>query len=282
MKLRLRVHKHNHAEGPIAWPGHLYDLRIADHYTPDIQQAIRHGLHGTNEAIEQARESIRSLPLQRAANSAQQGQQGLVLQIATQAVAQNAYIQPHQLTRLISLIYGDSYLVGTHSAGQLLPNYQVVQYLSPVDQGINWEHWEPGNPAAALRASEGGLARLLAIAGQTIRGINGTTLDQLGNAIGRGLLAGESTEQVRQRVRDYVDNPVRSDMISRTETARAVTAATFDTYREAGITKWGWLPAPDACPICLSNAHGSPYAIGSGPYMPAHPRCRCAAIPILG
>lgn len=280
MRLILRV-KSFDAPGPAHWIGWENDEQIVNHYAPDIQKVMSRMASGLRSAIAQAQDSYRTLPVSKAPTSASQGQSAIAGQVSAQAVDSNVTVDQAQLEAIVAAIYGDSYLIGTHAAANLLPDHQAVLFLSALDQAVDWVNWKPGNPEAALQAADGGLSRLLAARGIVIRGISGTTLDELGNKIAQGLENGDSTDTIYQVVRGYVDNPVRATMIARTETARAVTASAFETYQEANIAEWIWMAAPNACPICLQNSIGGPYPIGGGPYMPAHPQCRCAAGPFI-
>ena len=200
-------------------------------------------------------------------------------QVSAQAVMSNVTFDQNALNRVLGQIYGDAYLIGTHAAANVLgPGGGSVVFLSGLDQETNWDTWEPGNPEAALKAAQGGLAALLEARAITIKGISGTTLDRLGDVIAKGVEAGESTQAIYLEVRKFVDNPVRATMIARTETARAVWSAAMTSYEQSGVAEWAWLAAPGACPICLQNSVGGPYPMGGGPAFPSHPQDRCAPL----
>lgn len=263
------------------WVGWQYDEATFEFYTPKIQGAIHKTLDGVPEAIREAKQAHSYLPTFKA--PAPNGPGAISGQVSAQAVQSNVFVNQEALDSIYASIYGDAYLIGTHAAAQVLGTDSpgAVIFLSALDQNTDWENWTPGNPRAALQAADGGLARLLADRNIAIQGVSNTTLNRIGDLIAQGLDNGDSTQTIERAVRDFVTNPIRAEMIARTETARAVTQATFDTYRQAGVTEWLWLVAPDACPICQRNGYGGPYPLGGGPYMPAHPRCRCAALPVV-
>lgn len=81
------------------------------------------------------------------------------------------------------------------------------------------------------------------------------------------------------------NSDTRSEIIARTEVARAVNAGAIAAYRDAGISHKHLLTAPgDACTICLDAADDgdialdSPFSAG-GVLGLCHPQCRCAPAP---
>ena len=273
--LTLRVNKAGfHEPGPPHWSGWRHDEMIVNHYVPGIERALGH-VSGIRDAVAMALDTYRTLGIRKVAPT--DPSRVIASQVSAQAVASNIALDQAALDRIVADIYGDAYLIGTHAAANVLgPGGGSVVFLSGLDQETNWDTWEPGHPEAALKAAQGGLAALLEARAITIKGIAGTTLDRLGEVIADGLAKGESTQAIYLEVRKFIDNPVRAMMVTRTETARAVVAAAFETYQQAGVAEWAWLAAPGACPICVQNSIGGPYPIGGGPEMPQHPACRCA------
>ncbi|MDE1828473.1 MAG: hypothetical protein KGH65_04915 [Candidatus Micrarchaeota archaeon] len=122
------------------------------------------------------------------------------------------------------------------------------------------------------------IQRLLAQASIDIKGIEGTTLDRVTTAIGNGVAAQQSADEIAQAVRANVYGPMLSgqaDMIASTEANRAFASAYLDSASAAGITQVNWVAYAGACPSCLDNESASPYDIGSTPDMPDHPNCEC-------
>jgi hypothetical protein len=78
-----------------------------------------------------------------------------------------------------------------------------------------------------------------------------------------------------------------SKTVAQTETRRAVTAASVDTYQDAGVESVEWLTAwGEACPICKEFEDMGPVQIGSGAYdgddgPPGHPNCFCVILPVI-
>jgi hypothetical protein len=176
-------------------------------------------------------------------------------------------------------IFVDAYGTGAHAAGQQLPPGSAT--LPGVD-GTSWDSWQPGDTAAADLASNGGLANMLDDAGIGIKGITGSLLDQLGNRIGDGLASGDSVDSVARGLMDIVGDRSRAEMIAHTETARAATIATLDTYGANGVGEWDWVLSDGACPECEDQEADNPHPLAdSGDQPPLHPRCRCAVSPVV-
>jgi len=87
---------------------------------------------------------------------------------------------------------------------------------------------------------------MVSVAADKIKGINNTIKKQLGSTLDLGITAGESIEQLADRVREVFNVAERrSFVIARTETAGAVNAGTNLYYTEVGIEKKRWVTAGD-------------------------------------
>ncbi len=108
-----------------------------------------------------------------------------------------------------------------------------------------------------------------------------------------GINAGEGIPELTNRVHDLFDSwdRERAETIARSETIRASTQASLEAYHDSGVVKFKtWLPAPDACDICVEIGLKDPipldepffdddYGDGQGP--PAHVNCRCACAAVI-
>lgn len=135
--------------------------------------------------------------------------------------------------------------------------------------------------------------------------------------LGDGLAQGESITQLADRIRPWAEaDPLtpsiggakyRSEMIARTESARAYVKGEQLAWKQTGVVSGKqWLLAPDACPICEEAAaqfanktipldanfydKGDTIDTGDGEMKldyedidgpPLHPSCRCDLIPVL-
>jgi hypothetical protein len=180
--------------------------------------------------------------------------------------------------------YGDAYAAGGLAAAQQLPATALSANLAGVfgttDPAAAWAAWEPGNLDAAALLSDGGFAALLDGTAVTVDGITGALLDQMGSRLADGALNGDSVDTIAASLGDLVDDPARAFTIADTEIARAVEAASQGQYAAQGVAQWEWLLSPGACDECVDDQSGGPYEVGSGPDVPAHPRCRCSSSPL--
>lgn len=155
---------------------------------------------------------------------------------------------------------------------------------------MDWSGWSPGDAdAARLLLGDGpvpGLQNLLDNAMITIKGINNTRLIRLATTLSRSLSEGFSTKQTAKAIRmELGASRVWSEMVARTETRRAVTAASMETYREADISYKEWLTADGGCEICgeYESVGEIPLDEGWGDVdgPPAHPNCLCVVLPVV-
>ena len=245
-------------------PGAVQLDAIVAHYTPRLQAALGMGLSGHSVADRWAT----SQPVAKGALS----DAGSV----ARKWLGNLGVDIGALLEVLKAIYRDAFQVGVHvAAGQLGATLKATDVTASVE-AVNWDTWKPGNPLAAALAKDGGLANLLDSAGLTIQGVEGTTLDRLGNALAVSLAAGDNGATTAARLDEILNDPGRAAMIAVTESARAVSVASLQTYADAGIDLWDWLPGE--CVLCQEMADGSPYSMSDdGP--PLHPACSCATVP---
>lgn len=249
-------------------PQHRFDLRLTDYYAPRITDALRTAFPASvlRAAISGASERV--------AKAVNEDLQAL-RSAARDALASS--VSTDDLEQHLRELMAEAYQSGAFAAGeQIGPGAVTLGGVADFD----WSAWQPGDQAAAALASDGGLADLLDTAGVGVQGIIGTTLDQLGNAIGDGLTRGDSIDTIAGSLEGIVGDPSRAEMIAHTETARATTVATLATYDANGIGLWDWVLSDGACPECEDAAANGPYPVhDSGDQPPKHPRCRCAASP---
>lgn len=126
-----------------------------------------------------------------------------------------------------------------------------------------------------------------------LKGVTDAMSAKMSRTLAQGLIDGEGPNTIaREMARDIEDiGIVRAKMIARTEVIRAHHVANINVYREAGIdgvtVTAEWLTAGDdrVCEICQGNAETEDgkkiiYTLDEIEGMiPAHPNCRCTAIP---
>ncbi len=92
------------------------------------------------------------------------------------------------------------------------------------------------------------------------------------------VLAGSNPMSVASRLNKlFGDQNSSWERLARTEMAMAAEGAKLDEWQAWKIQMVDYVPAPDACPICL--ALKGEYKISEVPRPPVHPRCRCATRP---
>lgn len=188
-----------------------------------------------------------------------------------------------QATSILKDLYGDSYLAGVHAADDQLGSAAVITSdLDGVLAGMSWDNWEPGYAAAADKVSGAGLSELLDQADITIKGVTQTNLERMGNALAQGLSQGLGPDEISRSIRDLTTTAGNSQaqLISVTETARAQSAGTLDTFTDSGIAQFDGIAESDACPICLDWVDENPHDLGDD-VPPLHPRCRCAIAAVV-
>jgi len=96
--------------------------------------------------------------------------------------------------------------------------------------------------------------------------------------------AGVSEKKMQSilRKRTFQMQKYRSEMIARTETARAISEGTLDRYKESHVERVRWEASADACESCAWNDGNEYSRLEAGGMLPWHPNCRCCWVPISG
>lgn len=93
-----------------------------------------------------------------------------------------------------------------------------------------------------------------------------------------GIMQGHAVYKISKAIDQILHDPIRSDMIARTETIRTVNEGNRIEMEKAGVTGVEWISAPEdgrLCNVC-KNLDGKRFTIDKIKSMhPAHPRCRC-------
>lgn len=218
---------------------------------------------------------------------------GDALTAAARSYAQSIHLDQTKLTATLKGLYRDAWLAGAKDGADQLSVLPAPAGAEPAAVpetdslaqaviGTDWDHWNPGHPMAADRIADGGLDRMLQQAGVTIAGINDTTRDRIADALEAGVRNGDTVERIAAEIDKVRNNPARSRLIAVTEVNRAMTQASIDSYRSAGLAAFNLLTSPGACPVCESIAADNPHPLDDlDAQPPVHPRCRCAAQPVV-
>jgi SPP1 gp7 family putative phage head morphogenesis protein len=111
-----------------------------------------------------------------------------------------------------------------------------------------------------------------------------TTTRDIGNAIADAVDLGMSAERSAKNIMRHVASPARALSIAITEQNRAISYATVNRYKEAGLEKMEW-EVSSPCDKCARNANavvpiGAPFPTGVT-QPPQHPHCRCVLLPVI-
>lgn len=123
-----------------------------------------------------------------------------------------------------------------------------------------------------------------------LRSLVGLTVNQTESVINyRGLLEDKEKfprlkpADIDRKVKRYADKThrIRTEMIARTETARAQTLGYVQGLEDVGVTEWEFSISPNACEEFCVPLDGTIYPIRQKDIIPVHPRCRCAPLPVI-
>ncbi|MDT0435612.1 MULTISPECIES: phage minor head protein [Streptomyces] len=181
---------------------------------------------------------------------------------------------------IVREIQTDGYVIGERSALAVLAGHSTV----------DWSKWSPGDPDAARLLRPGGplngLQALLDESGIVIRGVAANRMNRLAKVLSDALARGDSADTTALAIQHLLRDPAWAERVAVTEIARAVSAASLNTYRANGVRQKSWFTAVDerVCPVCMNNeAAGAiplsqQFPSGHG-IPPGHPSCRCVLMP---
>lgn len=223
---------------------------------------------------------------------------------ANNAVKANVTFDPIAAQAVLDYIYGDSAATGIVAAGEQVDISSSLfdrfgQIVKDILNNTNWQDWQPNENVAAQLVADDGIQTLLNNSGiDTIKSLNDimdNAMQRLGDAISQGLQAGLPMDDLATIIGPNGENIVTQNdqMIAVTESARAQSAATMQSYMDTGITQYEWIAEADACDkdtdsftSCQTLADEGPYDVPDNlgdedPTQPNHPWCRCAYRPIV-
>jgi hypothetical protein len=154
--------------------------------------------------------------------------------------------------------------------------------LAALGMETKWDVWTPGHLGASLQAEGPGLQAMLDKKAITIKSIMQTRVSELGNSLSASLAAGDNMDTTAAALRSILSSPDRAEMIATTESNRAMTTSTLDTYQSNGVERVAWLLSPGACELCQENEDQSPIALDddwANGDPPVHPWCFCSLAP---
>jgi SPP1 gp7 family putative phage head morphogenesis protein len=255
-------------------PQHDYDIELTDFYTPIVAKALKEILASLD---------ITSLIEDLQGGVAKARDEELLARIMLK-LKNKTGLALTSITNAIASMRKDGYLAGLIGAMR-----QIGKGVKPVDStigraifGIDWDTWKPGMADAAAKVAEGGLANMLSNANITVKDIEDTVLNNIGNKIADGLSQGLPSSVIADNIENDVGSQFRAERIAYTETARAMSLASADVYQANGVGEYDLVLSDGACDECESVAEDGPYSVDDmDNYPPIHPFCRCAATPVV-
>lgn len=196
----------------------------------------------------------------------------------------NLRINLEPLKEVMLKVWSDAVQLGNLAAQEEIDNAKA-KAKADTTSVVDWSKWKPGDEPASTWASNPGILRLLLQSqGITWKGFSDTTIQDIGNAVGEAIKLGLSAKVSAKNIMNHVANPARALTIAITEQNRAISMATQQRYKDAGLEKMEWLVF-EPCKICAQNADvvveiGKPFPSGDT-RPPAHPNCRCALGPVI-
>ena len=195
----------------------------------------------------------------------------------------NVRVNLEALKEVMLRVWAEGYVTGEAFANQQLA--YARERKKATDTDIDWANWRPGDRAAALiLRPPDAFKKLLESQGITFKEFSDTTVRDIGNAVGEAIELGLPAQRSAKRIKDHVASASRALSIAITEQNRAISFATVNRYKDAGLEKMEW-EVSSPCDKCAQNAN-QVVAIGgtfnSGATQPPqHPHCRCVLLPVL-
>jgi hypothetical protein len=195
----------------------------------------------------------------------------------------NVQVNMEPLKEVMMRVWAEGYVTGEAFADEQLRFARERKKATDTD--VDWANWRPGDRAAALLLRPpDAFKKLLASQGITFKEFSDTTIRDIGNAVGEAIELGLPAQRSAKRIKDHVASASRALSIAITEQNRAISFATINRYKEAGLEKMEW-EVSSPCDKCAKNANqvvniGGTFNSGNT-QPPAHPHCRCVLLPVL-
>ena len=196
----------------------------------------------------------------------------------------NIRVNLEPLKQIIQKLWAEGYALGDTAAREAITQAKLKQ-KADVTGEVDWSKWKAGDAVSALLLKPPrAFQQLLQSQGIVFKGFSDTTLTDIGNAIGEAIELGLDAKTSAKNILNHVANPARALSIAITEQNRAISQATVNRYRDAGLQEMEWLVF-QPCDKCKENENkkvrlGAPFPSGDT-QPPAHPNCRCALAPVI-
>jgi hypothetical protein len=102
----------------------------------------------------------------------------------------------------------------------------------------------------------------------------------MGRDLAQAIQDGLSRSAMLDIIHGVMTEAANAEIILDYAISDASSRGSLDTYRSAGVEWVAILVSPDACTEC-DGLDAEPYLVGTEPYIPRHPRCRCGYSPVV-
>lgn len=254
------------------WGAHKADGRIAANNAPKIRGALRQSVDA--EELWRGYQETHPIATEHPALDRTRARAWAMLHIK---------FDNESLFQVLKKVWADGFVLGQASANEAIGKAKLAKKAPSGD--INWDAWKPGNASASLLLKPTGAFQLILDgAGITIKGLNKSSINDIGTALADSVSLGYSSKKASKLISSVISDPARALSIAITEQSRAINLATKERYTDAGLEEMEWITS-DPCPICIQNG-GQKVRIGQAfnsgdEEPPAHPNCRCALLPVI-
>lgn len=254
--------------GEVAWPGWERDQDAADRWAPRITRALDQAVDCDTLAERRLAHGLTADPDPSGPWSAT---------VAAAWLTDQGLNLGGTIAGLLSGIWAEGWAIGHASAAAVNRPGAAAAF-----------GWQAGDHQGAERTlthqSADGLAVFRARHQTEATALADGRLKVLAAVLARALSDHWTARKLAVELRASLRDPTWAQMLALTELTRATSAASANTYREAGITDLRWITEPGACLACRLNEESAPVPIGGtwpdgSTAPPAHPNCRCATAP---
>ena len=198
---------------------------------------------------------------------------GLAVAAAFLAAAGTEAAIAAALLAVLPGLWAEGWLLGQASAQSLVTGEEA-----------DWRGWTPGDATAAQAQASAGLGAFLAGQSGVADGIAATYADRMAAVLASA--EGLDPDELTANLRDALASEHAAGVIAHTEMSRAQFRAAGDIYRADGIAFIDVITAEDdrVCAVCEGLQDANPHDIrsfGVDDLLPAHPFCRCVAVPAV-
>lgn len=156
------------------------------------------------------------------------------------------------------------------------------EYIETVKAGVEQAYAYIGKPVEELWKRPHIQKWIKYIADKYGGTIVNTEMEKLQSILGKAVEEHLSVAETAKQFREHFDamSYDQSEMIARTETARALAEAHIMTWKEEGYEKVEWILADNPCELCVAKSRQEWTVETIQGEQPVHPNCECDQVPL--